>query len=165
MNNPGKRFEEDFKHSMDKACIRLYDTTNGFAGVKNPCDFIYYLYPYQYMFELKTTQYDKLEFNHITQNQWENLAYFSHVDGCNPIIVLEFRTQQRCFAIPFHIIENINKEKRHIKLIECLDIPEIKEMPCNYKRTRFDMDLIEFQKQLRDIAYNNVKSKVANEWR
>ena len=54
--NDGKRWEQNFKDSLGLSCIRLYDTTNGFSGVRNPCDFIYYRYPYQYLFELKSTK-------------------------------------------------------------------------------------------------------------
>lgn len=54
--NYGKKFENNFKKGVGKELVRLYDTTNGYAGVKNPCDFIYYRYPFQYLFELKSVK-------------------------------------------------------------------------------------------------------------
>ena len=63
--NYGKIWENDFKKALGQTCIRLYDTTNGYAGVKNPCDFVYYLYPYYFLFELKSTQGDSLPFSNI----------------------------------------------------------------------------------------------------
>ena len=34
--NYGKKFENNFKKGVGKELVRLYDTTNGYAGVKTP---------------------------------------------------------------------------------------------------------------------------------
>ena len=69
--SPGKRWEQDFRKSIDDiSCIRLYDTTNGYAGVKNPCDFIYYVYPNMYVMELKSVKGKSFGFDNITDYQW-----------------------------------------------------------------------------------------------
>ena len=50
--NRGKDFEGVIKDCLLKVpdidVQRLYDTTNGFAGVKQPSDFSVYLFPYKY---------------------------------------------------------------------------------------------------------------------
>lgn len=156
-NGPGKRFEDCFRKSLDNTCIRLYDTTNGFAGVKNPCDFIYYLYPYQYLFELKSTSLNKLDFSHITPHQWDSLSFFNHVDGCNPMIIIEFREVQRVFAVPFFVIEEINKSKRNIKVEDCIEIDSVKELPVYYARTKFSMDTLRFKMIMQDMGRHKMR--------
>ena len=52
-----KKFKEDWQKSFsnDSTVIRLYDQMSGFKKVsKNPCDFICYSYPYQYLIECKS---------------------------------------------------------------------------------------------------------------
>ena len=54
-----KKFKEDWQKSFsnDSTVIRLYDQMSGFKKVsKNPCDFICYSYPYQYLIECKYTK-------------------------------------------------------------------------------------------------------------
>ena len=61
MTYTGKMFEEDFKKGAELCgnevkFSRLYDTTNGFRGVANPCDFIAATQYGTVYVELKTTQ-------------------------------------------------------------------------------------------------------------
>lgn len=73
MGNPnyGKDFEEEIKKAFLREPFvdvqRLYDTTNGFTGIKQPSDFIVYKYPYQYYIECKTTWENTLRKDKLTQ--------------------------------------------------------------------------------------------------
>lgn len=153
MSNEGKRWEDNFRKGLTKRCIRLYDTTNGFAGVKNPCDFIYYLYPYQFMFECKSVKGQRLGYSYITKNQWEHLQFFNHVYGVNPMIAVEFREVNRAFVIPFkYILNTHSKGKKSVTVLDCESSPVIHEIPCKYKRTNCVIDLKEFQVILSTMA-------------
>lgn len=78
MTYTGKMFEEDFKKGADLCqksarFSRLYDTTNGFRGVANPCDFIAATRHGTAYIELKTTQSSSLPFSNISEHQWQEL--------------------------------------------------------------------------------------------
>lgn len=71
MASLAKNFEAKFKQDfskLDGAVIdRLYDTTNGFKNINNPCDFIGYKFPNAFYLELKTTKGNTLPLDRITQ--------------------------------------------------------------------------------------------------
>ena len=92
----GKRLEKNVKESLP-GIIRLYDTTNGYAGIKNPCDFIYYNYPFQYLIECKSVAETTLYFSAITENQHEQLDYYDHIFGVTSIVLVEFRKVKKCY--------------------------------------------------------------------
>lgn len=78
MTYTGKMFEEDFKKGTELCqksarFSRLYDTTNGFRGVANPCDFIAATRHGTVYIELKTTQSSSLPFSNISEHQWQEL--------------------------------------------------------------------------------------------
>lgn len=78
MTYTGKMFEEDFKKGAELCgnearFSRLYDTTNGFRGVANPCDFIAATQYGTVYVELKTTQSSSLPFSNISEHQWREL--------------------------------------------------------------------------------------------
>lgn len=78
MTYTGKMFEEDFKKGVELCgneakFSRLYDTTNGFRGVANPCDFIAATQYGTVYVELKTTQSSSLPFSNISEHQWQEL--------------------------------------------------------------------------------------------
>lgn len=78
MTYTGKMFEEDFKKGTELCgnearFSRLYDTTNGFRGVANPCDFIAATKYGTVYVELKTTQSSSLPFSNISEHQWQEL--------------------------------------------------------------------------------------------
>lgn len=145
---PGKRFETNLKQSIGDSLIRLYDTTNGFAGVKNPCDFIYYTYPYMYLLELKSIKGDSFPFSIITDNQKTQLEYFSHIKGVNPLIVVEFREHQRVFAIPWSVIRRTMRHKQHLSIKDCEVIVSVGELPVKYQRINFKLDKETFDSRI-----------------
>lgn len=107
----GKRWETNFKNSLP-SIIRLYDTTNGFAGIKNPCDFVYYVYPYNYMVELKSVKGVRFDFNLLTDHQLEQLDYYDTMYGVTSLVCVEFREIKTCVAIPFKIIKKLRSEDK-----------------------------------------------------
>lgn len=134
--NPGKRFENDFKASIGRSVIRLYDTTTGYAGIKNACDFIYHTSPFMNLLELKSVQGKRLDYANISDNQQEQLAYYLTEIDVNPVILVEFREVKRVFIIPFDIIcEHLISDKKSINVDECIADERIREVDVQYRRT------------------------------
>lgn len=78
----GKDFEDDLKRSweesnLDCSLIRLYDTTNGFRGVANPCDFIMGTNHGTMLIECKTTKDTAFSFEGITPTQLNEMLEVS----------------------------------------------------------------------------------------
>lgn len=73
--NLGKKFEGLIKEAFEKECyiLRLYDTTNGFLNVNNPCDFIAYDNPNMFMLECKSCHGASLPITNIADNQRTSL--------------------------------------------------------------------------------------------
>lgn len=147
--NYGKKFENNFKKGVGKELVRLYDTTNGYAGVKNPCDFIYYKYPYQYLFELKSVKGDRFDFSNITDNQKEQLDFHSHIQGCNPMVIVEFRDLKQVYMIPWSTIKRtMENNKQSLNVDDCEIIVGISKLPVTYQRINFTLDKQTFDSRL-----------------
>lgn len=114
MSYTGKMFEEDFfegtkEFENDAFTIRLYDTTNGFRGVANPCDYIAATDFGTVFIELKTTKEASLSFNNITENQWFQLA---RAEGCKFAlagILVYFQKHEKIIWYPISTLEEIKK--------------------------------------------------------
>lgn len=147
--NYGKKFENNFKKGVGKELVRLYDTTNGYAGVKNPCDFIYYKYPYQYLFELKSVKGDRFDFSNITDNQKEQLDFYSHMKGCNPMVIVEFREHKQVYMIPWSTIKRtMENNKQSLNVSDCEIIVGISKLPVTYQRINFKLDKETFNSRI-----------------
>lgn len=152
MANEGKRWERNFKKSIP-GIIRLYDTTSGYSGVKNPCDFVYYLYPFQYLFECKSVEGTKLYFSAITENQHEQLDYYDHIYGVTSLIAVEFREIKKCYLIPYKVIKRLNESgEKSIDYITADKLEDVYEIPAVYKRTNCRINLEEFQNLLGKVS-------------
>ena len=150
---PGKRWEQDFKQSINEdSCIRLYDTTNGYAGVKNPCDFIYYIYPNQYMIELKSVKSKSFGFDKITDYQWETMMKLDQEKGITSIFLVEFREEREAYIIPMAEILKTASYRRSINIDMCRQNPNILEIPTTYKRTHCTIDKELFKILLHEIS-------------
>lgn len=88
--NRGKQFEDQIKQAFESmpetSIIRLIDPQNGYAGVRNICDFVAYNYPLEYLIECKSCHGSSLSihsndpkhrYGAITNNQWEGLLEHS----------------------------------------------------------------------------------------
>lgn len=147
--NYGKKFENNFKKGVGKELVRLYDTTNGYAGVKNPCDFIYYRYPFQYLFELKSVKGSRFDFSNITDNQKEQLDFYNHIKGCNPMVVVEFREHKQVYMIPWSTIKRTMENNRQsLTVNDCEIIVAISKLPVEYQRINFKLDKETFNSRI-----------------
>ena len=147
--NYGKKFENNFKKGVGKELVILYDTTNGYAGVKNPCDFIYYKYPFQYLFELKSVKGSRFDFSNITDNQKEQLDFYSHIKGCNPMIVVEFREHKKIYMIPWSTIRRrMEHDKQSLTITDCEIIVNVYQLPVEYQRINFKLNKETFDSRI-----------------
>ncbi len=153
----GKDFEDDFKQSFSPELIplltRLYDTTNGFAGVKNPCDFILYNRPNQMNLELKVTHSKRLPFDNVTPFQWEALTERDKIPGMMSGLLICYYEVRRTFFVPMTIVNQI---KEHgVKSLHHLDAERYGiEVAMGWKRTHFTLDVEKFMKDSREYKYN-----------
>ena len=153
----GKDFEDDFKESFsdDKLVLltRLYDTTNGFAGVKNPCDFILYNQPYQLSLELKVTHDKRLPFDNVTPFQWESLSERDKVPGMMAGLLICYYQEQRVFFVPMVVINQIRE--RGLKSIHFTDAERYGiELTVFMKRKHFTVDIDKFMSDCHFYNYN-----------
>lgn len=153
----GKDFENDFKASFDDDKIelltRLYDTTNGFAGVKNPCDFILYNQPYQMSLELKVTQDKRLAFDNVTDFQWSSLTARDKIPGMMAGLLICYYGEKRVFFVPMVVINQIRNTG--LKSIHILDAERYGiELVVNMKRKHFTVDIDKFMDDCQDFKYN-----------
>lgn len=153
----GKDFEDDFKDSFrdDQLPLltRLYDTTNGFAGVKNPCDFILYNRPNQLNLELKVTHDNRLSFDNVTKFQWDSLTEKDKIDGMMAGLMICYYQQQRVFFVPMSVINQIadtGLKSIHFRDAERYGI----ELTVFMKRTHFTVDVDKFMHDCHRYKYN-----------
>lgn len=80
--NRGKQFEDIVQKAMeevkDTLVVRLHDQTTGFAGSKNPCDYVVFHSPLFYAIECKSVHGNTLPFSNITEYQWQSLLKMSN---------------------------------------------------------------------------------------
>ena len=139
--NKGKKFESIFKECVDKLedtyCLRLYDTTNGFSGIANPCDYIVYRNNTLYLCELKSTQNNVLNFNNnIREAQWDGLLQASKVSGIKGYIICWFTEKQITKAYDIQELLTLkeagNKSVRYDDNVGITIPATIKRVYCEY---------------------------------
>lgn len=161
----GKHFEEDFQKSFteghENRILRLYDTTNGYAGVANPCDFVYYAYPKIGFLELKSTQGNRLSFANITEKQWEGLSSRSKLQGVIGAVLIQYRDHRAGFLVPIQVLEYI--KYRGQKSIHIDDARKY-GMPLNliYARTRCKINPQEFMNNFLSYEVPNIVEETYN---
>lgn len=115
MANPGKYFESDLRTSYKEEyelgesydLYRLYDTMGGRAGVKNISDFIAYKKPYMYYLELKSTKDPRMNFNYLSDNQYNGLLEKSKIDGVFAGVLINFRTEELTYYVDIRTIKSM----------------------------------------------------------
>jgi recombination protein U len=155
MPNPGKVFEEDFRNSaeafIEVDVNRLHDPVGGAAGVRNICDFIVYMTPYIYYFELKSRQGNTLNFKEITKAQWTGLIKKSAKPGAIPGVIVNYSDHNESYFI--HIDQMVQlrdvegKKSVHIDFAREHGVKLLGER----KRTRFAYYVKRFLTDLGDI--------------
>lgn len=114
MSYTGKMFEEDFfenaKELDSQALVtRLYDTTNGFRGVANPCDYIAATEFGTVFLELKTTLETSLSFNNITENQWLQLSRAERCKFSLAGVLVYFQKHEKIIWYPISTLEEVKQ--------------------------------------------------------
>lgn len=118
--NRGKQFEdkvrEAFERMPDVSVTRLIDPQNGYAGVRNICDYIVYRYPVQYFIECKSCHGNTLSihsndpkraYGAITNNQWEGLEEKSKIPGVVAGYMIWFIDHDTTCFIPAHLMRKL----------------------------------------------------------
>lgn len=151
--NRGKDFEECIRSASealnDVSVIRLIDPQNGFAGVRNICDFIMYRYPYQMFIECKSVHGNTLPFTNITKNQWSGMLEQSKIDGCIAGVICWFVDHDKTVFIPIEHLEDLkNRGAKSVNVIGVDADTDIIEIHGKKKRVFFDYDMDRFFKTL-----------------
>jgi len=145
--NYGKDFERIIKDSMMRIpgvdVQRLYDTTNGYVGIRQPADYIVYKYPHQYYIECKCTWENTFHKSYLTQ--LPDLYQKSLVWGITSGVIIWFIKHDRTIFIK---AEDLNEHFEHhasvnIKEIVNNQIPYL-DLPGKKKRVFFDYDFTDF---------------------
>lgn len=114
MTYTGKQFEQDFKESFEPlpknvTLLRLYDTTNGFRGIHNPCDFILGTKYGTIYVELKTTKGASLSFRNITDAQWADLSVADYSNYTHCGILVYFQAYDKVYWYPISQLFQLRK--------------------------------------------------------
>ena len=123
--NRGKQFEDIIQKAMeevkDTVVVRLHDQTTGFAGSKNPCDYVVFHSPLFYAIECKSVHGNTLPFSNITDYQWQSLLEMSNNSNVVAGILCWWVDKDVTRFIPIHLLEDKKK--------------------CGFKSIRYDDDL------------------------
>lgn len=128
--NRGKDFEDVIKDDLLKIndvlgrividVQRLYDTTNGFAGIKQPSDFSVYMHPYHYYLECKSTHEHTLNKAKITQ--MDKLREKDKVEGVRVGVFIWFEEDDLTVYVPIATLVNhfYNRDKKSVAVKDIL---------------------------------------------
>lgn len=169
--NRGKQFEEQIKAGFitvpDLVIERLPDPQNGYAGVRNICDFFVYSFPFLMFLECKSCYGNRLPFSNITENQWNGLLEKSNYPGVIAGYMVWYIDHDMTVFIPAKALKilkdggckSIGYNDEIISSDYCILVPGKK------KRILFDYDMESFLLELRtkeDIIgrsyYEQIKS-------
>ena len=173
--NRGKQFEDQVKKSFEQvphtSVFRLIDPQNGYAGVRNICDFIVYHRPFQYFIECKSVHGNTLSihsndpskrYGMITNNQWEGLLKMSKIDGVVAGVIVWYVDQDLTMFYPIQLLSAL-RDKWGYKSVSYLlhkrvEIHAGKKtlvrdnkfyiIPGTKRRVLFDYDMAEFFKEV-----------------
>lgn len=143
MPNYGKTFEQKFL--KDWTCsfpgtfiLRLYDTTNGYKSISNPCDFIAFNNNRLFLLEIKSHAGASIPFDAIPQ--YSQLILYSQMPQVRAGIVLWLYDKDLCLYVPVHTIKELMDEGeksvgvRHMESHDMIVLPSVK------KRVYLDTD-------------------------
>jgi len=143
-DNKGKKWEEkfreDFLRSIPNSTIdRLYDTTNGYYGIKNICDFIGYSYPNIYYLECKEHKGASFPFANLTQ--YEDLVEKVGIKGVRVGVVLWLSEKDLVMYVPISTITKIMESGvKSVGIKQIKDGYNIKIIPAIKKRVYMECD-------------------------
>ena len=129
--NRGKELEEKVKEALIREYdngvdfIRLYDITMGYAGIKNPCDFVASKQPVKFYIECKSTNENTYNLAKLTQ--YEDLLEHSRPDvGVRAGIILWFIEHKETYWVDIRHIEGLKKlniKSVNIKALREINVP------------------------------------------
>ena len=148
--NEGKKFEEDFKKSMDKYNIwsyRLRDSSGSWSNSKgsrftpkNICDYIAYNNWGLYLLELKSHKGSSLPFAAISDYQLKRLSSIDYL-GIKAYFIINMRDKGETYAIEALKIKNyIETSGRKSIPISFMENEGI-EIKGTKRRTRYEYDV------------------------
>ena len=146
----GKDFEEVIKRGFlnveNTTVERLPDPTNGYLGIRNPCDFLIYHYPYVYYLECKTTHSHRLPFTNVTFNQRVGMLEAGKNKGVIAGIMCWFIPEDKTYFIPIQVYEQyrLNGEKSLNLHVMNPEADGWIELQGTKKRIFFDYDVASF---------------------
>ena len=159
-HNYGKEFERQVKQSLEKIpnldVYRIPDQQSGYFGSKNLADFMVYKYPNHYYFECKTVHGNTLNFQRITQNQWQGLFQKSKIKGNVCGILCWYIEKDVTLFLPIDFLEELKnigqKSVRYDTLLNPVYFSEVKWKPVKIggskKRVFYDYDFTELFKSI-----------------
>lgn len=157
--NRGKQFEEQIREAFEKmpntSVTRLIDPQNGYAGVRNICDYIVYNFPIQYFIECKSCYGNTLPFSNITKNQWDGLLEKSDIEGVVAGYMIWFIDHDRTIFVPAKIMamcKGMGEKSYNIKHPWFSGI----EIEGTKKRVLFDYDMTNFLKECEDKLWHKL---------
>lgn len=155
--NRGKQFEEQIRQAFemipDTSVTRLIDPQNGYAGVRNICDYIVYHHPTQFFIECKScygntlsihSNDPKKKYGAITNNQWEGLEEMSKIKGVVAGYMIWFIDHDRTIFVPAQsmiVHRELGEKSYNIGKQWDSDYTEIRGTK---KRVLFEYDMTEF---------------------
>ena len=144
-NNRGKQFEakflSDFKATVKDCSIdRLYDTTNGFVGIKNICDFIGFKKPSIMYLECKSHEGNTFPLSNLTQ--YEKLLAKAGIPGVRSGVIIWFIDHDRVVYVPVKTIEKMKADGKKSVNIRTINKDGYRffEIPSVKKRVFMDSD-------------------------
>ena len=159
--NRGKDFEVSFRKQLESSGFdvnRLADNTAGYMGGRNICDFITYVYPNIFYFELKSTKGNTLPFSNITDNQFTGLIEKEQVQGAGAGIVVWFIEKDKTFFVGAGALLSMKNQGLRSLHIDDLTERALCFEECRYfrvfeikgtkKRVFFNYNMVQFKKDL-----------------
>jgi recombination protein U len=146
----GKRFEEDFSKSIPEGIYfeRRKDDGFGYRGVNNGYDFMIYVYPNLFFFELKSVAGASIPFSILKDHQIRFLQGVQYFRGMYGGFLFNYRGRGKTFYLTG---EQVGK---YIKEADRKSFPlEWSEkngllVPCRKLRTRFRYDVTKLLNEL-----------------
>ena len=132
----GKQFEAKVKEDLlllgDVSLERLPDQMSGHRGSKNPCDYLFYMYPNMYYLECKTTHENTFPISGLTQ--YDNLMERQGRRGVRSGVLIWFIKHDKIVYVPvktFKQLKDEGKKSVNIKMLgtneyKIVEIPGVK---------------------------------------
>lgn len=143
MSELDKKFESRFKQDWLKSfpggkALRLPDQRSKLKGSTNPCDFICYSYPYQFMIECKTHAGNTLPW--AAFRQYDLLCEYIDVKGIIAGIVCWFYEKDVVLFVPIKTCKQMKADGLKSVSLKNLDGYDVTFIPSVKLRKFFESD-------------------------